>query len=98
MFDNPDKKITCRHLQEGKSACSDHSSASRLLVGLILHQNDDGDDHGDGDGDNGDDVGDDVEEPSEKLFGKLVVGISTRQIFPRNWNKIFPRRWKENIS
>ena len=97
MFDNPDKKITFRHLQEGKSACSDHSSASRLLVGLILHQNGDGDDHGDGDGDNGDDVGDDVEEPSEKLFGKLVVGISTRQIFPRNWNKIFPRRWKENI-
>ena len=62
---------------------------SKSFVGWLEpgHNHDDGDDDDDDDDDDDvdDDDDDDDDELSEKLLGKLVVGISTRQIFPRTW-------------
>ena len=56
---------------------------SKSFVGWLepAQNYDDDEEEDDGDDDDGDDGDDDDEELSEKLLGKLVVGISTRQFF-----------------
>ena len=67
---------------DGGNDCGDVDSDGGNDCGDVDSDGGDGG-HDDGDGDGGDGGCNGCEELSERLFGKLVVGISTRQIFPK---------------